>query len=343
MKGAVVLSLGIGEECPLAFSRLFLPLPERSLFSLLLPQFSTLIIFALIMVVSGERHHGPAIFEGEPAVDAVLKQAWYDENVKSIPDDARRLLEEYSGLDPNEIIPHVVALRDKAFKIWSYACIGQMRFLTYNLSLLPFYRQVLTRIHSGATFLDAGCCFGQEIRYMVQDGVPSTQLYGFDLEPDFIELGYQLFRDRDKLQATFVSGDVLAGPTTPGGQEFIKLKGQMDIVFASSFLHVWDWEDMIKAAKCLVFMTRPQPGSMIIGKQLGSVNAGQYKMPTSSGFNYRHNAESMRRFWQQIGEETETSWKVEADVYQGHELTDNRNHAWSEPEMRMVWFTAVMQ
>ena len=218
-----------------------------------------------------------------------------------------------------------------------------MRFLTYNLSLLPFYNQVLARLRSGATFLDAGCCFGQEIRYLVRDGVPSAQLYGFDLEPEFIDLGYRLFRDRDKLQATFVSGDVIAGPTAPEFQELGRLHQQIDIVFASSFLHVWDWDDMIKAAKCLVSMTRAQPGSMVVGKQLGSLHARQYKMPTSTGFNYRHNPESMRRFWQQLGEETETSWKVEADVYQGHELTENKNHAWSEPDMRMLWFSAVRE
>ena len=218
-----------------------------------------------------------------------------------------------------------------------------MRFLTYNLARLPFYKRLLERLRSGATFLDAGCCFGQEIRYLVRDGVDSAQLYGFDLEPEFLELGYELFRDRGKLQAKFLSGDVLASPAEPGGQQLAKLQGQIDIIFASSFLHVWDWDDMIRAAKCLVSLTRSQPGSMIVGKQLGSVQARQYKMPTSSGFNFRHNAESMRLFWQQVGKETGTRWNVEADIYQGHELTENRDHAWSEPDMRMVWFSAMRE
>lgn len=82
---------------------------------------------------------------------------------------------------------------------------------------------------------------------------------------------------------------------------------------------------------------------MVVGKQPGSLNAGQHRMPTASGFNFWHNAESMRRFWHQVGDETGTSWKVEADVYQGHELIENRNHAWSEPEMRMVWFSATRE
>ena len=100
---------------------------------------------------------------------------------------------------------------------------------------------------------------------------------------------------------------------------------------------------MVKAAKSLVSMTRQRRGSMIVGKQHGSLKAGQYKMPTSSGFNFRHNEESMTHFWQQVGDETGTSWKVEADMYQGHELTENRSHAWSEPDMRMVWFSAVRE
>ena len=87
---------------------------------------------------------------------------------------------------------------------------------------------------------------------------------------------------------------------------------------------------MIKVAKSLISMTRPCRGSMIVGERLGSRNAGQYKMPPSSGFNYRHDKEGMTRSWQQVGEETGTSWKVKADRYQEHELTENRSHAWPE-------------
>ena len=56
------------------------------------------------------RHHGPAIFEGQPAVDAALKQAWYTENVDSIPEGARFSLEQYSNLELEEVVPHVVTM-----------------------------------------------------------------------------------------------------------------------------------------------------------------------------------------------------------------------------------------
>ena len=60
-----------------------------------------------MMVQNGGRN-GPAIFEGLPAVDAVLKQAWYTESVDVVPDGARHLLEQYSKLEPEEVVPHVV-------------------------------------------------------------------------------------------------------------------------------------------------------------------------------------------------------------------------------------------
>ena len=58
--------------------------------------------------------HGPPIFDGQPAV-GTLKQAWYKEDVQSINDDERQLLEEYSGLKPEEVMPHVLALVSSLF------------------------------------------------------------------------------------------------------------------------------------------------------------------------------------------------------------------------------------
>ena len=156
-----------------------------------------------------------------------------------------------------------------------------MRFLSYNLSLQPLYTTVLELIRFDAKFLDAERCIMQKVRYFFQDAVPPSQHYGFDLEPEFIDLRYRLFCDRDKLQATSVSRSIVTESTTPEGQELVRLQGHLHIIFASSILHVWTWDDMIKATKSLVSMTRPCQGPMIMGNNLGSLKAGQYKMPTS--------------------------------------------------------------
>ncbi|KAI9038860.1 uncharacterized protein KD926_010193 [Aspergillus affinis] len=101
---------------------------------------------------------------------------WYDEDVRSINADAQNLLERYSGLKPEEVLPHVLSLRDEAFYVYRYPCIGEMRFLSFNLRRMPFYNQVLNHLRESpsAKFLDAGCCLGQEIRSLVDHGIPSN-------------------------------------------------------------------------------------------------------------------------------------------------------------------------
>jgi len=233
--------------------------------------------------------------------------------------------------------------RSKAFAVYAYPCIGQLRFLNTRLAHHPSYPTVLARLRAGATLLDAGCCFAQELRHLVREGIPSTQLYGFDLKPRFIEFGYDLFRDRDLFQATLLVGDVLAEPGSKGSGGLDTLVGEMDVVFASSFLHLWDWADMKVVAKRLVAFTRQAPGAVVLGRQLGSLTAGSRSMPMEGGSSYWHNVESMREFWEEVGEETETRWAVEGGLREEEEITENMGHAWAEPSMRILWWTAVRQ
>lgn len=217
-----------------------------------------------------------------------------------------------------------------------------MRFLLYNLPLLPFHDKVIDRLRSGAVFMDAGCCFGQELRYLInREGISPSQLFGFDLDKTFLDLGFELFRDQDRLGDHFIVGDVLASPQSPEGAELSKFDGKIDIIFCSSFLHVWPWDEMIKATKRLVELTEGRPGAIICGKQLASKEAGHYTMPNAHNQNYRHNEESMARFWDQVSQETGTKWEVQSGFYAGIELDKNRMHAWSEPNQGMIWFCAT--
>lgn len=44
------------------------------------------------------------------ALTAPSTPGWYQTDVKSIDPEAQSLLEEYSGLQPDEVLPHVLAL-----------------------------------------------------------------------------------------------------------------------------------------------------------------------------------------------------------------------------------------
>ena len=44
------------------------------------------------------------------ASESKSRAGWYMDEVQTIPDSARRLLERYSGLKPEEVLPHVLSI-----------------------------------------------------------------------------------------------------------------------------------------------------------------------------------------------------------------------------------------
>lgn len=159
-------------------------------------------------------------------------------------------------------------------------------------------------------------------------------------------MGYDLFCDKDKLHAKFVSGNLLAEPGTEERGEMDVLVGKMDIVFASSLLHLWDWDDMLLAATRLVAFTKSKAGSMVVGRQMGSLVAGSYTMPLEKVGRtvYRHNVESITKFWDQVGLRTESKWRVDAGLYKSEEVKDESSQVYAiVPDLRTLWFSAVRE
>lgn len=238
--------------------------------------------------------------------------AWYSE----LPDDshispaARTLLETYSKVKPEDVVDHVVKVRNEAWAVFPYPCIGQFRFLDLSLSQRTDYPDILQRIKSGETFLDMACCFGQEIRQLVADGAPAENLYGCDLRSEFIKLGYKIFLDENKLQTRFLTANVF--DTTSALTE---LKGQLDIIYVGSFFHLWGYQDQVTVSKAVAALLRPQKGTIIVGRQVGAVTAGEHDHRTNpTGTMFRHNVESLTRQWKEIGDEIGVFFTIDAEL-----------------------------
>lgn len=125
------------------------------------------------------------------------------------------------------------------------------------------------------------------------------------MQPRSLDLGYELFRDRDrdKSRATFLAGDMLQ----ENDARLEELTGKIDIIYAAAFFHLFEREDQMKVAKRMVKFLRPEnPRTMIFGRNGGPKIEGWEK--------YVLDAESWRQMWDEIGEATETSWKTEMDV-----------------------------
>lgn len=260
---------------------------------------------------------------------------WYIErpNEQNLSLAARELLIKYSKIPAEEVEDHVLKIREAAWEIFPYPCIGRFRFLDLGFTKSAEYPEVLKRLQEGERFLDIGCCFGQAIRQLVLDGAPSENMYGSDLRGEYMELGYDLFGDRDTLKSTFITADILDA-TSP----LAELKGTFDIIFAGSFFHLWGYEDQTKVSKLVVELLRPRKGSMIVGRQVGTVHGFQPghapntieglkeiwksaegksqpgSAQSSKGQMFQHNVESFKEMWKGIGEDIGVTFAVDAQL-----------------------------
>ncbi|KAK6407495.1 hypothetical protein LTR95_018537 [Oleoguttula sp. CCFEE 5521] len=223
----------------------------------------------------------------------------FQREVGEISESTRHLFETYSHIPKDEVVKHITAVRDKAWAIHPYPCIGRWRFLDLGLGLHRSYPDVRARLKTGEqTFLDLGCAFAQDVRRLAADGVDTTKLYGCDLRLDFLDLGYELFCDKETLKATFFEADVFAESGMLDQYE-----GHFDIIQASSFFHLFDREHQKRVAHRVVKLLKPQKGSLLLGRHVGSWEPRETPWRDGYGKHFRHNEGSWQELWDQVSEE----------------------------------------
>jgi hypothetical protein len=120
-------------------------------------------------------------------------------------------------------------------------------------------------------------------------------LIGVDLHPEFIQFGYELFRDGPEsahpLTARFEAGDIF-------NKDFLAdLDGSVDIIHVALVLHLFPLEDQLAIANRFDELLDKQPGALIVGTELGVENAGEIR----PGGIFRHSVETFKEFWCSIG------------------------------------------
>ncbi|RPB05114.1 hypothetical protein L873DRAFT_1663949 [Choiromyces venosus 120613-1] len=222
--------------------------------------------------------------------------------------------EQYTALKGDQITEHILKIRAKAWELYTYPCIGNFYFVEFTFANQPVYQEVLGKLQQGASFLDVGCCFGQDLRKLVADGAPAGKLNGMDLRPEFIELGYELFCDRGTLPARFIApADILALAEAANDDAVRLLSGKIDIIHLGHFLHLFSWKDQLRAATNIAKLLSPAKGSLIVGHQVGSEVAGEFALPwvpesdEDSPRAFRHHEASFKKLWEQVPGD----WEVE--------------------------------
>ena len=200
----------------------------------------------------------------------------------------------------------------------------------------PQYQVIVKRINHGETYLDLGCGFAQDIRALAHSGVSMQNVIGIELDPAFIALGYELFRDRDRLDAQFLSADIFndADPI------WVELYESASVVHASSFFHLWNYPTQLVASKAAAKLLKPNSGSMVIGEQLGSLEAGEYRLMSPKETMYCHSATSMTELWDRAGREMGKKFNV--SVVMGPVGVEMETGPLADPKFKTLFFTVTL-
>lgn len=113
----------------------------------------------------------------------------------------------------------------------------------------------------------------------------------------------------------------------------------MDIVNASSFFHLFSWDEQVAAVKQVIALLRPEPGVLVVGRQAGRKDPIDPDDKENAPKRYGHDVETWKRLWRQVEEETGTKWEVEAwvEVWEGVSSALSKYHPGVEPlKMRFV-------
>lgn len=202
-----------------------------------------------------------------------------------------------------------------------FPCIGHNTHLSLETTLNAHYNVVLDRLRapgSTDTLLDLACMVGQLVRWLAAEGVDSSRLYGSDLEQGFLDIGYDLWRDKGRLKATFVAGDLLRDPDAPGVDALAALDGKLTIVHMQKFFHLLTWDDQVKGAKRILRFLKPGRTDHIVwGDQIGSVKPGVNPLPAAENEvtnRYLHDEASWQRLWDEVGAQTGTKWEARSEL-----------------------------
>lgn len=169
-----------------------------------------------------------------------------------------------------------------------------------SLSEQEIYPEVIHRIRAGASYLDVGCCFAQDIRRLSFDGAPTDKCTGVDLEARFIGLSEELFLDKGKLSARMAAADIFEEDST----FWMSLHGQFDIVHASSFFHLFGLPKQRCIARAIAKLVKSKPGSTVLGLQLAAAGeAEDIPVVNEQEPTYCHSLASMQDLWISAGRE----------------------------------------
>jgi len=240
---------------------------------------------------------------GSAAVIAGLYY-WYKaaNNAWDIPSDLVekivKLVRDYKNdqlISEDLIKKRVREIRIEALNVHAYKCIKDWYFLLIRIKFNPYYKDIIKDAEN-KLYLDLGCCFGIEMRQLIVDGAKLQNIIGVDIENSFIEGGFAIFNDKDKLGDRFITTNFLYNSFI----DFIlkKFGGPVDVIYAGSIIHLLTENESAKLLSTAFALLKD--GGILLGQTAGASHAGK---PSTllHGPRYLHSHDSLINLFKETG------------------------------------------
>ena len=209
------------------------------------------------------------------------------------------LFAKYANIKADNIRTLALQVWQRAMKINRYRCIESFRFLFPRISSHSQY-DTISKDFASKWILDIGCNMGTDMRKMIIDGARSENIVGIDLWAEFIELGYELFKDTDTLGCKFYALDILDNDSLDvmrGGGALHRYKSWFNIIHAGSLLHLLDKEqNSVLFEKINYLLTG---GGIFFGRTVGKDQEIALSIP--GGFRHQYSVKTLKKHLEMHG------------------------------------------
>jgi len=257
--------------------------------------------------------------------------------IEFVPSKAcMNLFERYCNIKDEQLIrERVINARNTALKTFEYVCLKVFSFTDPKTHNHPYYPKLLKENNPDRKVLDLGCCVGTDLRSFLVDGVAKVgNIKGFELEKAFVDVGYEMFGDIDRLpEETFVIGDSLKEEGLPFPGNFF------DVVYCGAVYHLLNEEQGIRLTqnvfKALKSKSQDGGDGVYFGITGGSKEAQPIHVPDERNgrVRYLHTPETFKKMFEDAGFKDVEVLTLDIDFSRGRT-------GLSEPQRRVIAFTA---
>jgi len=192
----------------------------------------------------------------------------------------------------------------------TYRCVQTMSYLVPRTKRLKAYNQILIKFEESkeVKIADFGCCFGQDCRQLIMEGIPPSQITVVDIHDGYWTSGLELFRD-DAVANSRLQGirECWFDISLPFGHplsiesRFPDDVGKYDFVILQAVLHTLSLEQHKLALSRILRLLKKGSG-VLMGATAGAEKAQQWVLtPDGQSRRYLHSQVSLFELLCELG------------------------------------------